>query len=235
MDRINKVILISQWKITCKINTKNNVIFYLFKVFIVNFHCKFLVTRNFQLNHKKWENTQICYCLLSRNADKRRPHDGKDINGSQHVKLVVGAKCGLYERDLRRTTGRPRGMGTVRVAVTMMDQINEHFHSDSVSNINTIVYHSRVTPATFISISFCNIEDHHFQIKFIKKNEAQKSFLSIWERIKFSKIKSLFLLVNVDRTFFKKYITLWKHYLYLLIWIYKNSWNFRKKILIIRN
>jgi len=41
--------------------------------------------------------------------DKRRRHGGKDINGNQHVKLVVGAKCKLYERDLRRTTGRLEG------------------------------------------------------------------------------------------------------------------------------
>lgn len=114
--------------------------------------------------------------MFSRNADKHRPHDGKDINGSQHVKLVVGAKCGLYERDLRRTTGRPRGMGTVRVAVTMMDQINEHFHSDSVSNINTIVYHSRAAFATSISISFRDIRDRRSQTKFIRKDEVWKSF-----------------------------------------------------------
>jgi len=90
--------------------------------------------------------------------DKRRRYGGKDINGNQHVKLVVGAKCRLYERDLRRTTGRPRGMGAVRVAVTMMDQINEHFHGDSVSNINIIVYHSPARSASHFrphSISRC--------------------------------------------------------------------------------
>lgn len=159
------------------------------------------MSRNWIIKNRE---IRICYYLLSRNADKCRPHDGKDINGSQHVKLVVGAKCELYERDLRRTTGRPRGMGTVRVAVTMMDQINGHFHSDSVSNINTIVYHSRVASATFISISVCDIEDRYFQIKFIRKDEVRKSFLSIWRWINFLKMKSLFLFVNVNKSFFKK-------------------------------
>lgn len=62
------------------------------------------------------------------------------------------------------------GRGTVRVVVTMMDQINGHFHSDSVSNINTIVYHSRAAPATFISISFRGVEDHRFQTRFIRED-----------------------------------------------------------------
>lgn len=46
----------------------------------------------------------LCRCMFPRNADKRGLHDGKDINESYLVKLVVAAKCGLYERDLRRTT-----------------------------------------------------------------------------------------------------------------------------------
>lgn len=54
--------------------------------------------------------------------------------------------------------------------VTMMDQINGHFHSDSVSNINTIVYHSRAAPATFISISFRGVKDHRFQTRFIRED-----------------------------------------------------------------
>lgn len=38
--------------------------------------------------------------------------------------------------------------------VAMMDQINGHFHSDSVSNINTIVYHGRaLRQPLFVSIS----------------------------------------------------------------------------------
>lgn len=75
---------------------------------------------------------------------------------------------------------RQRGMGTLRVAVTMMDQINEHFHSDSVSNINTIVYHSRAEPGIFISISFRNIEDNHFRTKFIRQVRSKKNLPSIW-------------------------------------------------------
>lgn len=67
------------------------------------------------------------------------------------------------------------------LVVTMMDQINEYFHSDSVSNINTIVYHSRASPATFISISFRNIEDRLFPNK-IYQVECEirvKSFRSV--------------------------------------------------------
>lgn len=67
------------------------------------------------------------------------------------------------------------------LVVTMMDQINEYFHSDSVSNINTIVYHSRASPATFISISFHNIEDRLFPNK-IYQGECEirvKSFRSV--------------------------------------------------------
>lgn len=53
---------------------------------------------------------------------------------------------------------RPRGMGgSHRVVVAMMDQINGHFHSYSVSNINTIVYHSRAAQASFVSISFRDV------------------------------------------------------------------------------
>lgn len=68
-------------------------------------------------------------------------------------------------------------MGIVRVVVTMMDQINEHFHSDSVSNINTIVYHSRVALATFVSIPFRDVEDRRLQIWFIKIHQKLARFV----------------------------------------------------------